>query len=233
MSVDAVIKLVLHYVDQLVQLITAPRRYLRERAVKAEKALTGATNFLLFSIVVAFIMRLPFDLAGGDAWTRLPIMLIFYSVTAGLLGGLACFAMRILGGKAALVGHLVVFGFFSGVSVIIFTLSTVIAKAVLRVNDPELATVREDYVRAVLQGDTASGAPRFAVVAESSEVTYAMLTLLLGQVVIAVWLLVCWRALRDFNALSQPRSSMPRSVFSWSPAMPWRLWSAWFSAARA
>ena len=213
MSVDAVIKLVLHYVDQLVQLITGPRLYFRERVASAEKALTGAVTFLLFSIVIAFIMRLPFGVGEGDVWRQLPIMLIFYGLTAGVLGSLACLAMRVLGGKASLVGHLVVFSHFAGLSVIVFTLSTVIAKAVIRAGEAGISALQENYVAAVLAGSRDVDAPRFASVADSTEVTYAMLILLLGQVVIAVWLVVCWRSMAEINGLSRLKGYLALGLF--------------------
>lgn len=213
MSADAVIKLLLGYVDQLVQLITGPRDYLRERAAEAEKALTGALTFLLFSIVIAFILRLPFGLGEGDVWRQLPIMLIFYTLTAGLLGGLACLAMRVVGGKAPLAGHLVVFSYFAGVSVIVFTLATVIAKAVIRAGDAEVAGLQEEYVAAVLSGSSDADDPRFEGLADTTEVSYAMLTLLLALVLLAVWLIVCWRAMADINALTRLRGYLALGLF--------------------
>lgn len=199
MSADAVIKLVLQYVDQLIHLIAGPRAFFREIEPSSRSAVTTALTFLLFSIVIAFVIRLPFITGEGDAWRQLPVMLVFYSATAVTLGCLACLVMRVFGGKAPLPGHVVVFSYFAGLSVLLFTLTTVIAKSFIRLGAPDAAGAIEDYVRAVLRGGLDLDDPGLAAVSDSPEVAWTILILLAGQLVIAFWLVVCWRVMAELN----------------------------------
>jgi len=213
MSADAVIKLVLQYVDQLIHLIAGPRAFFREIDPSARSAVTAALTFLLFSMVIAFVIRLPFITGEGDAWRQLPVMLVFYSATAVTLGCLACLVMRVFGGKAPLPGHVVVFSYFAGLSVLLFTLTTVIAKSLIRLRAPEAAGETENYVRAVLGGGPDLDAPRFAAVSDSPEVAWTMLILLAGQLVIAFWLVICWRAMAELNARTTLQSYLALGLF--------------------
>ena len=213
MSADAIIKLVLQYGEQLIQLIAGPRAFFRKSDPDADNAVTGALTFLLFSIVIAFVIRLPFVAGEGDAWRQLPVMLVFYSATAVTLGCLACLAFRLVGGKSPLPGHVVVFCYFAGLSVLLFTLTTVIAKSLIRLRAAEAVDEIEAYVRAVLGGGADPDDPGFAAVSGSPEVAWSMLILLAGQLVIAFWLLVCWRAMAELNARTMLRSYLALGLF--------------------
>lgn len=211
MSADAVIKLVLQYVDQLIHLIAGPRAFFREIDPSARSAVTVALTFLLFSIVIAFVIRLPFIAGEGDAWRQLPVMLVVYSATAVTLGCLACLAFRVVGGKSPLPGHVVVFCYFAGLSVLLFTLTTVIAKSLIRLRAPEAAGAIEDYVRAVLR--YGPNAPDPAAVSDSPEVAWTILILLAGLLVIAFWLVVCWRVMAELNARTTLQSYLALGLF--------------------
>ena len=82
---------------------------------------------------------------------------------------------------APLPGHVVVFSYFAGLSVLLFTLTTVLAKSLIRLGAaPEAAGAIEDNVRAVLGRNPDLDDPGFAAVSNSPEVAWTMLILLAG-----------------------------------------------------
>jgi hypothetical protein len=217
-SADAIIKVLVQYGEQLLKLIAGPRVFFRDRDPNANGAVTAALTFLLFSIVIAFAIRLPFTTLEGGGWGQLPVMLVYYSAMAVTLGCVAWLVMRLFGGKEKVpahkvAGHVVVFSYFAGFSVIVFSLSTVIAKALIRVRVGERAPEIEAYVHKVLQQRTLLSVPDDAAVGASAEVAYAMVILLFGQIVIAVLLVIFWRVMAEMNDLTALRKYLSFGLF--------------------
>lgn len=209
MAPDAIIKVLVQYIPRLLQLIAAPRAFFREHDPNADNAVTAALTFLLFSIVIAFAIRLPFATDEGGGWGQLPVMLVYYSAIAVTLGCVAWLVQHLFGGKAPLPGHVVVFSYFAGLSVLVFSLSTVIAKTLIRMRDGERAPEIEAYVRQVLEGRALDD----SAVSGSAEVAYAILILLAGLIVIAALLVIFWRVMAEMNALTKLRKYLSLGVF--------------------
>lgn len=212
MSFDALLKILPQYVDQLLKLLHDPAGFFKANPPDEEKAVIGSLVFLLLSILIAFFLRLPFMLGEGDVWKQLPVMAVFYCSTAVVLGIIAFLACRVVGGRMTMPSHVAVFGYFAGVSVLIYNLALLLARAVVASQDPENAALYEQYLGAIILGRDTGEGEAFAAIVESTMI-WMVVTVLAGMLVCLGWLLVVWRIMVELNGLGRRRGLVALGLF--------------------
>jgi len=207
MSFDAVLKFIPDYIDQFLRLVGGARRFFAGQELNETKALVRALLFLLNSSILAFVLRVPVFEGETVYWQTGAVTVVFYMATAVALGAVAFGCCRLVGGKAPLPGHITIFAYVAGISTIAFALATLIAGGIIQVNLPDQTTLYGDYMSRLMSGGDGLDKPKFAVLNESRELTFAILTVLAGLLVILAWLIWCWRAYGDLNKLDGRRTA--------------------------
>lgn len=208
MSFDALLKAIPDYGDQLLTLISGPRRFFAERDLGAKDCLVQALTFLFISVALGYVLTVPF-LVGVDAyayWVAAATMVVTHTFAVVVFGGLAFLCCRVMGGKGSLHGHVTIFAYFSGVSGLVFALFSLAAVGLVKAGLPNHLALYQEYMDFLLKNDFAAlEQDCFKVIDESNTLRASMLILLTGLLVIASWLIVAWRAIGDWNRLTGRR----------------------------
>ena len=213
MSFDALLKLVPDYIDQFLRLVGGPRRFFAGQELNDRKALVRALLFLLNSSLVAFVLRVPV-LEGETAyWQTAAVTVVFYMATAVALGAVAFGCCRLVGGRGPLPGHITIFAYLAGIGTIVFALAVLIAGGIIQVNLPEQTALYGKYMSLLMSGGGGLNAPEFAVLNASSELTFSILVILAGLLVILAWVIWCWWAFGDLNGITGWRPAAALVLF--------------------
>lgn len=213
MSFDALLKLIPGYVSDLLSLLSGPKSYFAGRDLNDRKVLVQALLFLFNSTLIAYVLRVP-ALDDAEAYWRAAIAtVVFYTPTAVALGGVAFGCCRVVGGRGGLPGHVTIFSYIAGISAIILALTQLIASGIVRLRLPDQFEFYQDYMHRVFNDLGGLDDPRFSILAQSHELTIAVLILGLGFLLMAAWLILAWRAFADWNGLAALRSAAALALF--------------------
>jgi len=213
MSFDALLKLIPTYVGELLALLAGPRRFFAGQDLDNRKTLAEALLFLLNSAIVAYVLRVPF--AGEEAayWRTAIVAVVLYVPTATALGAVAFGCCRLLGGQGGLSGHVAVFARIAGVGAVALALVQLMAKGMLRMElPPEDFALYPEYMQRLYAGQPLDD-PRFRDLAESPDLTTAVLIQAAGLVLIFCWLAWAWRVYADWNRISAARAYAAFALF--------------------
>ena len=219
MSFDALLKLIPDYLDQLLRLVSGPRRFFKALALEEKAAFNQAFLFLFNSSFLAFVFRVPFAGEEKGYWREAIITAIAYIPAALIFGLLAFAACRLLGGKGSLRGHVAIFCYLAGVSVLLFALTSLFSKGVVLVNlSAEEFEAYKTYMALFFSDQTAFEqavkAGQFETLEKSRVLYLSMGILAIGLLVIAGWMMTAWRAFGDWNALPGLRTAASFVLFA-------------------
>jgi hypothetical protein len=85
-------------------------------------------------------------------------------------------------------------------------LAQLVSSGIVKLRLPDQFVLYQEYVRRLFNEVGGLDDPRFNVLAESGELTLAMLVLAAGYVLIAAWVIWAWGAFADLNRLGRPRA---------------------------
>lgn len=213
-SFDALLKAIPDYGDQLLTLISGPKRFFAERDLDAKECLVQALIFLFISVVLGYVLTVPF-LVGVDAyWVAAATMVVIHTFAVVVFGGLAFLCCRAMGGRGSLHGHVTIFAYFAGVSGLVFALFSLAATGLVKAGLPNHIALYQEYMEFLLKNDFAAlEQDCFKVIDESNTLRASMLILLTGLLAIAGWLIVAWRAIGDWNRLTGRRMAAALVLF--------------------
>ena len=214
MSFDALLKLIPDYIDQLLRLVSGPRRFFASRDLGARECLVQALTFLFISVALGYVLTVPFLVEVDAYWVAAATMVVIHTFAVVVFGGLAFLCCRVMGGRGSLYGHVTIFAYFAGVSGLVFALFSLAAAGLVKAGLPNHLALYPEYMDFLLKMDFAAlEQDCFKVIDESNTLLASMLILLTGLLVIAGWLIVAWRAIGDWNRLTGRRMAAALVLF--------------------
>ncbi|MEE9246742.1 MAG: hypothetical protein V3U63_11140 [Gemmatimonadota bacterium] len=213
MSFDSLLKLIPAYVSDLLSLLSSPKAFFAGRDLNDRKILVQALLFLFNSTLIAYVLRVPVLGEAEAYWQAAIVTVVLYTPTAVVLGAVAFVCCRLVGGQGGLPGHVTIFSYIAGISVLILALAQLVAKGIVKLRLPNQFALYQDYMRRLFGDLGGLDDPRFADLAASQELLIAVLVLVLGLLLIGAWLIWAWRAFGDWNQLAAPRSAAALALF--------------------
>ncbi|MCP5144396.1 MAG: hypothetical protein H6978_06200 [Gammaproteobacteria bacterium] len=201
------------YVDQLLHLLPAPRRFFTTLDFTQRTPLVQGLTFLALSAVIAWLMRAPLAADSVGYWSTAVINLVSVIITSLLFGVIAFGCCRSMGGAASLRTHIAAFAFMGGMTAILFLLVNLLAQGIVLVAMKEHIALYREYMTLFFAGDDAINQTRFAVLEQGWALKLSMATLLLGTIAILIWLAAAWRGLGDLNKLGGRRVALSLVLF--------------------
>lgn len=213
MSFDALLKLIPGYVADLLGLLSGPRAFFAGRDLNEREVLIRALAFLFNSTLIAYVLRVPVLGDAATYWQAAIVTVVFYTPTAVMLGAIACGCCRLLGGRGGLAGHVTIFAYVAGVSALVLALAQLVSSGIVKLRLPDQYALYQDYMRRLFSELGGLDDPRFADLAASQELLFAVLILGVGYVLIALWVIWTWRAFADWNRLAILRGIVALALF--------------------
>jgi hypothetical protein len=198
---DRLIRLFPAYFDDLIGLVTGPKRFLARRVTETN-SLELALRFLALSFAINYILKLPF--LRGDVWLELGASVVFVFLEWFLIGTGIWLAWRILGGTASLRDTFVIWFYVAGIIHYIQSFAFLLALGTLRAMAP---SIYEEMMAAVYSGQFLRLALDPNGVLQQPEVRIALALGNAGILAAVVWLLAGWGAFRSIHGRSRSTSA--------------------------
>jgi hypothetical protein len=206
------------YLFNFFNLVSAPKRFVRERNVYNDQSLAEAMTFLAISFVLTLILKAPFIPAGINFWQYIATNGLLALIEMALMATALWFAWKLVGGRALFGRFLLTFCYYYAVAIIGFQVFAVLAYGIAKVWDPGLYTVlveaykekgfrnpkvTEYVAEAAGSGDLRKLLPLAAV----------SVMLWVSMAAISVWMIAGWGAYRELTALTKRRSVLAGIIF--------------------
>jgi hypothetical protein len=205
------------YLFNFFNLVSGPKRFVRERNVYNDQSLTEAMTFLAISFVLTLILKTPF-ISDVNFWQYIATTGLQNLIETALLAALLRLAWALVGGHASFGRLFITFCYYYSVSIIGLQVFTVFAYGIAKVWDPELYPIMieaykgksfsnpkmQAYVeKAAGSGDIKKLLPLAAV----------NLMLWLGWAAFLAWTIAGWGAYRELATLTKKRSVLAWVIF--------------------
>lgn len=197
------------YFDDLIKLITGPKRFVADRLNRRDQTLKKSLLFLAVSYLIVTLVNLPLN--QGQPQLLLVAPAIF---TLLYVCGYACAthaSWRLVGGSAPFQQVLPIYFYYAGVLELIMAVTYFAMMGALRTIDPGLYQKLMDAAHAgklfryMIDNAESLGA--------SSAIQAMSFIEFLGLGVMIVWFIAGWGAYRTLNGLSKFRSVMAALLF--------------------
>ena len=206
---EKLIGLIPAYFDDLLPLVSGPKRFIAKRLSSDEPAMQKALIFLAVSFLIGWVLKTPF--VRGDPFLELGTDGAFVLIYVMTYGGALYLAWRIAGGRAEIQKFLTIHFYYAGVLKLIETSLYLGIMGTIRAADPAL--FKEIY-------DAAYGGNLASFFIKNSERLLAspgyrlsLWVQFVGYGAMLTWIFVGWGAYRELNQLSKARSIMAGLLF--------------------
>ncbi len=206
---EKLIGLIPAYFDDLLPLVSGPKRFIAKRLSSDELAMQKALIFLAVSFLIGWVLKIP--LLRGDPFLELGTDSAFVLIQVMAYGGALYLAWRIAGGSAAMQKFLTIHFYYSGILKLIETSLHLGIMGTIRAADPALF---KEFYDVAYSGNMAS------FVIKNSERLLAnpgyrlsLWVQFVGYGTLLTWIFVGWGAFRELNQLSKVRSIMAGLLF--------------------
>ena len=176
--------------------LSHPKRFNDHRAVHIGISITRATFFFAISLVLSFALSIFLLPQYLSHWQVIAVQAILYLVTAILSVLVLRASWFVVGGRASLRSHFLIYSYHAGVLMIWATIVSWLSDIVLRVFDPALYVALYGVDHEETTGDELESLPYLV----------GMAIVVAGLFVMFAWWIVGWGAYRKLNGLSRTRS---------------------------
>jgi hypothetical protein len=198
--VDRLIRLFPAYFDDLIELVTGPKRFLARRVTETNR-LEKALRFLALSFVITYILKLPF--LRGDLWLDIGAGVVFAFMEWFFIGAGIWLAWRIVGGTGSLRDTFVIWFHVAGIIHYIQSFTLLLTLGTLRALAP---SIYDEWMAAVYSGQFL----RLALDPNALHRPEARIAVALGNagiIAAVVWVLTGWGAFRAIHDRSRSVSA--------------------------
>jgi hypothetical protein len=190
------------YFDDLLPLISGPKRFIAGRLSSDQPAMQKALIFLAVSFLISWVLKIP--LSRGDPLLELGAGGAFVLIYVLAYGCALYLAWRTAGGRAEIQKFLPIYFYYAGVLKLLMTITYLGTMGTMRAADPAL--YKEIY-------DAAYGGNIVAFLMRNSGRLLAspgyrlsLWVQCMGYGAMLIWFVVGWGAYRELNQLSKIRS---------------------------
>lgn len=206
MSFSDLARQVPRFTNQILGLVSGPKRFATRLDLQALDTLPDALILYVIALMINFILESPFVSLMQEFWTAAALTAVFHVLALFILTSLLFISWRIVGGKGDFRGHLILTLYFWGISVVIWSLSAFAARGVMKVLRPESFNLYEEYMEFLFLNSNEIKAERFGALHDSNELLFSMFVLLAGFLVLLAWFIATWGAFRSLNDQTRVRS---------------------------
>ena len=200
--VDRLIRLFPAYFDDLIELVTGPKRFLARRVTETDR-LEKALRFLALSFVITYILKLPF--LRGDLWLDIGAGVVFTFMEWLFVGTGIWLAWRALGGTGSLRDTFVIWFHVAGIIHYIQSFAVLLTLGTLRALSP---SIYDEWMAAVYSGQFLNLALDANEMLQRPEARIAVALGNAGTIAVVVWVLTGWGAFRAIHGRSRSISAL-------------------------
>ena len=188
------------YARQLIELLSAPKNFVKNKNLDSPTAITQALTFFAISFALAAIAQIPFLPQVHDKEVIIGVLAIVSGFGLALNVAILALSWKIVGGKLAWKKYLVSSCYVGSVSSLLFLGVFLLAAGIFSSLDP------------VLYKQVSAGV---VVDLDDWSASYKAYLIILGVGFLAVyiWILGVWGAYRKLNQLSRWRSVVAFAIF--------------------
>jgi hypothetical protein len=202
-----IVRLIPSYLGNLLEVVRAPKRFIRERLSHPELPFENALAFLGISLVIGWLIKLSID--QKDPWMALLIGAGFILVVVLGYGAGLCIAWRAVGGRADVQKIFIIHFYYSGVLKLFTSCWFMTIMGIMKAESPEFYG---NLMTSVKSGNL------FFMFDPANQNAFLQARGLLwtvygGMIALAVWCIAAWGAYRELNGLSAFRSAVAAIVF--------------------
>ncbi len=192
------------YLTEFLALVSGPKRFIRRKKLQEPEGLNDALLFFGLSIALSFIISLPLHPSGKDFWEYFGFHATYLLLIVVLNAAGCRLAWFLVGGKAPLMPFVILYGYYAGVILFIYTFFAIASEGLLKVYDPDIYS---QLLEIAEMDRTKSESAIDDIDAYSNKVVIvAVLVQWAGHLVAGVWFFIGWGAFRELNNLSKLRS---------------------------
>lgn len=206
------------YLFNFFNLVSGPKKFVRERNVYTDQSLAEAMTFLAISYVLTLILKAPFIPADVNFWQYIATSGLLALIEMALMATALRFAWRLVGGRAPFGRFLITFCYYYAVAIIGLQVFTVLAYGFAKVWDPGLyAVLVEAYkakgIRNPKVNDYVAEAAGSGDIRKVLPLAAVSLMLWVSLAVVSAWIIAGWGAYRELTTLSKKRSVIAGLIF--------------------
>ncbi len=188
------------YVPLLVSIIATPKRTISKLITSEADNLSNAMFFAGITIALAFVFQSPLLPDGKDIVTVAGSLLVLKIIAYLTFAGLMLLAFRLVGGKGNYITTLCACLYITSPVYLLQVFTHVVCLGLVSTHDPELATIwnlhlslNEHQIQELFRLS-----PGVAIA--------FTVTLLLQNLIIIIWFLICWGVYRNIHQVSLIKS---------------------------
>jgi hypothetical protein len=197
------------YFDDLLSLVSGPKRFIAERLSRDEPAIQKALIFLVVSIFISWGLQTPW--IQSNPLLELITDIVFVLIYVMAYGGALYLAWYIAGGRSERQKFLTIHFYYSGVLKLMMTSVYLGTMGTLRAADPALfkAICNAAHGGSIVQFLSANSSQLL----ENPGFLLCLGVLYVGCGAMLTWIFAGWGAYRELNQLSKRRSIMAGLLF--------------------
>jgi len=210
------------YITNFVNLISRPKRFVRERNQIDDESLTEALTFLGITFVLSLIITSPLRSEGVNLWQHVAARGLLIVIAVTVNAAVLRLSWRLVGGKADFLKFFIPFCYFYAIGNVFLDVTHLLALGVAKFWDPEFYQLIVEHFRkkSFLQSSEAEAfATRILADAQSGNFTKALVFITFviisqsGWVAFFLWMVAGWGTFREVTGLSKERSLAAGVIF--------------------
>lgn len=194
------------YLRTLPDIVSTPKRFIREQFSQGERQLENALVFLGISFLIGWVLKSSF---GDHSFIELATDAAFLLIEVLAYGTAVLLVWRIVQGRAQTQKIFITHFYYSGVLSLLYSCWFMLSIGAMRIGNPALYKLLFDNIhKGNMQPLASQEAKETLAKAPAFLIVYFV-----GLILLFAWFFVGWGAYRELNGLSKFRSSLAATLF--------------------